>query len=224
MGLRSCATEGGPAPFQPMFLVEEITHRVLNEYAEAISALALAARAAPDVRTEVSLRAAAARLQAQAEAHRALQSPAGGGTMDLGNYLAQLCGLLSRAQLSQNGVRLIVSADEVWLDADRCWRVGLIVAELIRNAARHGFAGGPGNIRVEITETAGNINCRVRDDGRGAALGGGGRGSRLVQALAGELCGAVDWEFTPTGCCAGLQFARPIDCVWIAHQPHPQES
>jgi two-component sensor histidine kinase len=207
-----------------LFLVEEITHRVLNEYAEAISALALAARAAPDARTEVTLRAAATRLQAQAEAHRALQSPAGGGTMDLGDYLAEICGLLSKAQLSQNGVRLIVSADEVWLDADRCWRVGLIVAELIRNAARHGFAGGPGNIRVEITEAAGNVSCRVLDDGRGAALVGGGRGSRLVQALAGELCGSVDWDFTSTGCRACLDFARPVERVWIAHQPHSQES
>ena len=223
MGLQSCATEGAFVPLQPLFLVEEITHRVLNEYAEAISALAVAARAAPDARTEVTLRAAATRLRAQAEAHRALQSPAAAGLMDLGDYLVELCASLSKAQLSQNGVRLMVSADEVWLDADRCWRVGLIVAELIRNAARHGFAGGPGSIRVETTEAAGKISCRVRDDGRGGALGEGGRGSRLVQALANELRGAVDWDFTPAGCCARLDFARPIDCVWIGRQPHSEE-
>lgn len=223
MALQFGAAEPAFPPLQPLFLVEEITHRVLNEYAEAISALALAARAAPDARTEVTLRAAASRLRAQAEAHRALQSPAGAGLMDLGDYLARLCATLSEAQLAANGVRLTVSADEVWLDADRCWRVGLIVAELIRNAARHGLSGGPGNIRVETTETLGQISCQVRDEGSGAPLASGGRGRRLVQALAGDLGGSVDWNFTPSGCRARLEFARPIDCVWIGRQPHFEE-
>ena len=106
-------------------------------------------------------------------------------------------------------MRLTVSADEVWLDADCCWRVGLIVAELVRNAATHGLSGGPGAIRVEIGEALGRISCRVCDDGRGATTKGVGRGRRLVQALAAEFNGSVDWIFTPMGCCAQLKFTRP---------------
>ena len=36
MTLKCCASEDAWPPLQPLFLVEEITHRVINEYAEAI--------------------------------------------------------------------------------------------------------------------------------------------------------------------------------------------
>jgi two-component sensor histidine kinase len=62
---------------------------------------------------------------------------------------------MTRASLADHGVRLLVDADEIWLESGRSWRVGLIVAELIRNAARHGLGGGPGAIRVEIVKTCG---------------------------------------------------------------------
>jgi two-component sensor histidine kinase len=193
----------------PLFLVEEITHRVLNEYTEAIATLALAAASAPDPRSQVVLATAAGRLRAHAEAHRALQAPINEGPLDLAGYITQLCASLTRAQLAERGVRLTLSADQVWLDAGQCWRVGLIVAELIRNATRHGFSGGAGAIRIELTETSGRIGCRVCDDGRGGApRTGAGRGRRLVQTLAGELGGWVDWTFTPDGCCVRLAFPR----------------
>ena len=57
----------------PLFLVEEITHRVLNEYTEAIASLTLAAAAAPDIRSQGALTSAAPRLRTQAEAHRAFR-------------------------------------------------------------------------------------------------------------------------------------------------------
>ena len=105
-------------------------------------------------------------------------------------------------------MRLSVIADEVCLDSDRCWRVGLIIAELIRNATRHGFSGGPGSIRVEIAEASGLISCEVSDDGGVSSNAGSGRGLRLVQSLAMGLGGSVQWQFTPDGCSAHLQFAR----------------
>jgi two-component sensor histidine kinase len=197
----------GPPP-QPLFLVEEFNHRVLNEYAEAISALSLAAVAAPDTRSELALTSAAMRLRAHADAHRALQAPIYDGPMDLAAYIAQLCASLSKAQLAERGVRLTVRADEVWVDPERGWRVGLIVAELIRNASRHGLSGGPGAIGVEIIETADSIACLVYDNGRGASGPVIGRGRRVVIALADELGGEVGWSFASTGCCARLEFPR----------------
>jgi hypothetical protein len=81
-------------------------------------------------------------------------------------------------------MRLRVAADEVWLDADRCWRVGLIVAELVRNAARHGLSGGAGAIWVVVEDDAGYVRCSVCDNGGGSPGVRAGRGRRLVQALA----------------------------------------
>jgi two-component sensor histidine kinase len=214
MNLQDAEITSGHPSLEPLFLVEEMTHRVLNEYAEAISTLAMAVRSAPDSVSAMALTSAAARLRAHAEAHRALQAPIARGPANLADYIAQLCARLTNAWLAARGVRLTLRADDVWLDADRCWRVGLIVAELVRNAARHGLSGGPGAIRIEIAETSERISCRVRDDGRGTPSETIGRGRRLVQALAGELGGSVDWTFTPSGCSARLEFARPSKTDW----------
>ena len=219
MNLRDAERADGHASLEPLFLVEEITHRVLNEYAEVISTLAMAVRSAPDSVSAVALTSAAARLRAHAEAHRALQAPIARGPANLADYIAQLCARLTKAWLAANGVRLTLSADDVWLDADRCWRVGLIVAELVRNAARHGLSGGPGAIRVEITEASELIRCRVCDDGHGIPAETIGRGRRLVQGLAAELGGSVDWAFAPAGCCVHLEFARPAEIDWRIEPP-----
>ncbi len=194
---------------QPLHLIDEISHRVVNEYTEAICALGQAATAAHDTRAKFVLTSAANRLRAQVEAHRALQAPFVDGPMDLGDYIGRLCACLSRAPLAENGVWLRVTADEVWLDADRCWRVGLIIAELVRNAARHGLRGGAGAIWVVVEDAAGQVRCSVCDDGGGSPGVHAGRGRRLVQALAVDLGGSVAWSSAPNGCRAILEFDRP---------------
>jgi two-component sensor histidine kinase len=141
------------------------------------------------------------------EAHRALQAPLVDGPMDLADYIGQLCACLARAPLAENGMRLRVTADEIWLDAGRCWRVGLIVAELVRNAARHGLSGGAGAIWVVVEDVAGRVRCSVCDDGAAALGVRPGRGRRLAQALAAELGGSIAWSFAPNGCCVVLEFA-----------------
>ncbi len=198
----------GAIPLQPLHLIGEISHRVVNEYAEAICALGRAARTTPDIQAQLALTSVATRLLAQAEAHRALQAPVADGPMDLADYIVQLCACLARAPLAENGVRLRVTADEIWLDADRCWRVGLIVAELVRNAARHGLSSGAGAIWVVVEDAAGHISCSVCDNGEGSPGMCAGRGQRLVRALAAELGGSVAWRFAPNGCCAVLEFCR----------------
>jgi two-component sensor histidine kinase len=194
---------------QPLVLVQEITHRVLNEYSEAISSLALAAARAPDATSELALTSAALRLRARAEAHRALQSPSVKGRIDLAGYLDDLCERLNRALLADACTRLTVCADEIWLDADYCWRVGLIVAELVRNATRHGTCDGPGAINVETRQARGRIVCQVCNDADGGSAIGRGRGRGLVEAFAAELGGSVVWTFAPGGCCVRLEFPLP---------------
>jgi two-component sensor histidine kinase len=190
-----------------LFLVEEFTHRVLNEYTEAICSLSLAAAAAPDTRSIRAINAAAGLLHAHAEAHRALQVPLAEGSLELAAYLEGVCGRLAKAHLTTRGVRLTVCADEVWLKAVQCWRVGLIVAELVRNASRHGLRGGPGWIRVDVVAGHGQVVCCVRDNGRAVAgREGHGRGRRLVENLAAALDGALAWTHSPSGCCARVTF------------------
>jgi two-component sensor histidine kinase len=213
MSIQYWTAADGALSLQAFHLIDEITHRVVNEFSEAIATLSLAAGGSRDIQAAAVLTSAADRLRAHLESHRALQSPLDDGLADLADYIVGMCACLSRAPLATRGVQLTVGAAEVWLGADRCWRVGLVVAELIRNAARHGLGGGPGVVRVEISESSGLVTCLVSDNGRGDAAMHLGRGRRLVRALAAELGGSVEWEFTSVGCRALLAFPAvvPID-------------
>ena len=211
-------TNSWTAPRQPLslHLVEEISHRVVNEYVEAISILSLAASRG-HATSAPALALAAERLHAQAEAHRALLVPFVDGVMDLGVYVEKLCASLSRASLGERGIHLSVTTDEIWLDAACCWRVGLIVSELIRNAVRHGLGGRKGAIAIAMSQKGGRVQCLVSDDGCAASNPPEGRGRRLVRALAAELGGSVDWWFTRSGSFVGLEFpTAPSD------SSHPQ--
>ena len=91
-------------------------------------------------------------------------------------------------------------------------------AELVRNAARHGLSGAAGAIWVVVEEAADRITCLVCDDGAGAPGVRAGRGRRLVQALAAELGGSVEWTFAPAGCCVRLEFPR-AEPAWSIRGP-----
>jgi two-component sensor histidine kinase len=210
MSLQNFEISSAASPLQPLHLVEEISHRVANEYAEAIATLRLAAAGAGNPQVGAALSSVAKRLRAHAEAHRALLAPATGGPVDLADYIGQVCASITKASLAPNGVRLFVDADEIWLESGRSWRVGLIVAELVRNAAHHGLGRGSGAIRVSIGEACGWVSCRVSDNGCRAGDPQPGRGRRLVEALAAELGGSVDWWFTPAGCHARLEIPATL--------------
>lgn len=199
-------TTGFAAGATQLSLVEEINHRVINEYCEAISSLSLAAARAdsPGARDDLAL--AAERLRAHAETHRALLPPATAEVVDLTDYVARICVSLSRASLADMGVHIALTSDEIFLDAERCWRIGLILTELVRNAARHGLGGRAGSISIRIQALDGGVSCLVRDYGAQARHASRpGRGRRLVETLAAELGGSVDWRFTPIGCIAHFQ-------------------
>jgi len=190
-----------------LMLVEEIAHRVLNEYTHAIADLNLAARRVDDERTRRHLIDAADRLHAHAHAHRALAMPAGEGRCDVSDYLARVCSALGNALLAQTVLRLKLGTFVAVLSNDRCWRLALIVSELIHNAARHG--GPDGKIIVELSVADSQLVCCVSNAGASRSATGPGRGRRVVAALAEELEGHADWLFTPTGACAWVMV--PLD-------------
>ena len=206
-GMLAELSKASAASCQPLalHLVEEINHRVVNEYAEAIAILTLAA-SRRSTTADCALKRAAERLRAHAEAHRALLAPRADGPIDLGHHIGKLCSSLSGASLEERGIDLSLSTDEIWIDGARGWRAGLIVAELIRNAVRHGLQGRSGIIGVEVRKKGSRIQCIVSDDGRAASNPAEGRGRRLVRALAAELHGSVNWRFTNSGSIADVEF------------------
>jgi len=188
-----------------LMLVGEISHRVLNDYTDAIVTLAIARAETTDLTARSALAAAERRLLAYAAVHRALRPPPTGRRCDLGDYLAEVCSALSYASLRDRGLRLTLVPGDVSLESDRCWRVALIVAELVNNAVRHAFCGGGGWVLVEVEADGPTICCRVSDDGRPAADPLPGLGRQIVQSLAQALGGTIQWRFESGGPSAVLR-------------------
>lgn len=190
-----------------LVLVEEFAHRVLNEYSRAIAGLVLAARQAPDELARRQLFEAAERLHAHARAHRALAMPAAEAHCDVAEYIARVCSAIANAVQCEPGLQLKLGTFEALWPSDRCWRLALIVSELIHNATRHG--DGHGEIVVELSSAGSELVCQVSNHGACPTAPNLGRGRRVIVALARELGGRADWLFTPTSACAWV--AIPLD-------------
>ena len=195
----------------PMILVEEISHRVVNEYTQAIGCLRLAAAGMASEEARAVLIGAAAQLRNFAEAHRALQRPVSDEAVDVGEHLARLCAASMAAGLQDRGVRLSLSCDAIHLSAQHCWRVALIVAELVTNSVRHGLRGGPGQVTIQLVDDEGAVACRVSDDGTSEPISHAARGLSVVKALAADLEGDVIWRFGVGGTTAVLTFPKPFE-------------
>lgn len=197
-----------PLVCSDLILVEEICHRVCNQYAQAVGAIRQAAVSVRSREARAALASTADRLMAYAYAHRVLQAPDGLGEVSLPNHLEQLCAAMSASTLLERNIRLILVTEPVMLPARCCWRVALVTAELITNSLRHGLRQGPGEIIVKVACQGDRLVCEVTDDGTGCA-GRPGRGSAIVLALSAELGGEVDWRFGPDGTTARLAFPLP---------------
>jgi two-component sensor histidine kinase len=117
---------------------------------------------------------------------------------NLRDYLAALCrGAGDFHDLAARGIDLAFEPDdgEVVLGLDACTAVGIVVNELVANAAEHAFpAAGGGRIVVRLAPNGhGRITVSVEDDGVGVPPGAEGRSvglrvaRRLVERIGGSL-------------------------------------
>lgn len=97
------------------------------------------------------------------------------------------------------------------MNSGRCWRLGLIVSELITNAERHAFRNGGGLVRIEMLPSLSFVECRVTDNGTGEANTRPGQGLKIVKALAKSLGGTIDQRFGPHGATAVVIFPTELD-------------
>ena len=187
-------------------LLREYSHRINNEFASAIGVISIAAARTLDDQAKAALAAVRERLENYAEVHHALQMPEHSTSVDAGIYLRRLCQAISRSKLDAGDIELLLVERSFHMDSERCWRLGLIVSELITNAVRHAFHGGGGTIRVELLPSASFVECRVTDNGSGAANANHGHGLKIVGALADSLGGRIDMQFGPRGATCVLIF------------------
>jgi two-component sensor histidine kinase len=193
-------------------LLREFSHRVNNEFASAIAAISIAATRSASVEAEAALSAVRNQLQSYAQVHHALQMPEHTICIDAATYLRRLCAAISRSRLESKGIELRLVERTFQMNSERCWRLGLIVSELITNAERHAFRNeGGGVIRVELLPSTSFVECRITDNGAGEESAIRGRGLGIVESLAKSLGGTIDQHFGPQGATAVLIFPAEID-------------
>jgi two-component sensor histidine kinase len=194
-----------PLPRERM-LLQELNHRINNELCSAISVVSLTAARSSNKEVKAALTDVTELLYHYAGVHHALQMPEHDARVDAAAYLRNLCLSIRRSKLDHMKIDLVLAAPRLWLPSDRCWLLGLIVYELVTNAARHAFPDGNGGIRVELLRAGKFVECRVLDNGSAAVSFQPGRGLKIVDELTKALDGRFDQKFRSGGSASILVF------------------
>lgn len=170
-------------------LAREIDHRVMNSLQFVSSMLTMQSRSPNGLKAAAELKEAANRVAAVARVHRHSYSD------DIAEvsstvYLERLCEDLSGIV----GLPVSATGDELTIARSRIQPVGLIVNELVMNAAKH----GAGVITVSYRRAGDEIELSVADQGAGLPDGfdvkaaPSGLGMKVVGALASQLRGRFE--------------------------------
>lgn len=194
--------------FEEHLLLRELTHRINNELASTIGFVSVTAMRSGNHDVKVALESVVQYLHNYASIYRALQMPAADERIDAASYLRELCRLICRAKLQHKGIELAFIERPLQLNASRCWRLGMIVSELIGNASRHAFreGGGSRKIQVELVDHETEVECTVSDNGSGSEHIRPGQGLKIIRSLVDDLGGTIDHHSGAMGTTATLCF------------------
>jgi len=167
-------------------LLHELNHRINNEFAAVISAVSLAARRSNNDEVKAALSGVVELLHQYADVHRALQMPECDTLVDAGTYLRRLCRSITRSQLEDRKISLVLAAQPLQLTAHHCWRLGEIRAELLRADPF--------------------VECRIIDNGSTSGEVRPGHGLKIIDALTKSLGGQFAQTFGSQGSRAILVF------------------
>jgi len=178
-------------------MAREIDHRVMNSL-QFISSLLVMQSRVPDLSNAAGqLRMAANRVAAVARVHRHFSSDEAAEAVSCITFLRRLCTDLSGI-LEQP---ITVHGDEGYVSTTWIQPIGLLVNELVTNAAKHG--GGKPTVAYRIKGDVHELS--VCDDGEGLPSGfdleetGMGLGMKVVATLASQLGGRVTVGPNPAG-------------------------
>ncbi|MGN6819980.1 MAG: sensor histidine kinase [Sphingomonas sp.] len=180
-------------------MLSEFEHRVKNNFQIVASMLDIQRRRVSDPAASDALGAAMMRVDSIARAHRHLYRDGQGSEVNVSDYLKDLCDTLSDALLLRGGVTLDCDADAAHIQRDHAVSIGLVLNELVTNAAKHAFVGREtGTIHVSWKHKAeGGWRLTVADDGVGLPPGprpkrkDGGLGQRLIEAFVKQAGGTL---------------------------------
>lgn len=183
-------------------LLNELNHRLKNNFASIQSIAALTARGSPDLPTFIDT--FQSRLLALSNTQTLLTNT-GWESADIAAIFEQ--------ELRPYTQRAVIQGPTVLLDPKRALSMGLIAHELTTNAAKHGALSTPNgsiNVRWTMPDKNGRVSLEWLESGGPQITNPPSRkgfGSRLIRnSIQGALAGTADSKFLPTGLNMTLNF------------------
>ena len=175
-------------------MAREVDHRVKNSLQLISGLLRLQQTALGATEASSQLALAANRVAAVARVHQHLYAGDGDGEIDCRSYFQRLCDDLS-GTLGGEQAAIHVEVADAALPTVKMVPLGLILAELVANAAKHG--AGSINVTLERS-TVGGYALSVTDEGAGLPpeydpTQTSGLGMRVISALVGQLHGRLSF-------------------------------
>jgi PAS domain S-box-containing protein len=180
-------------------LLKEVHHRIRNNMASLASLLSLQADSAGDAKIGEALHAARGRVQSMQVLYDKLYLHGNCRFVLAREYFADLISDIKSALCASSDIALELRVDDVLLDAEYLFSLGILANELITNALKHAFPQGrAGTIRVDFSAGPG-AECvlSVADNGIGLpenarAGNSSGLGLALIDALTEQLHGSIE--------------------------------
>lgn len=199
-------------------LVRDMNHRIANSFTLVLAMMRLQRSAMDDADGRALLDTLENRIRATAEVHHALHRGHGDRvTIAADVFLHRLVdGVRDSMIATADGALLTfdLALAPVRLPADQAIPLGIVVTELVTNAAKHAMRGGrPPHLALTLlpARDGGRLCLRVSDDGPGPAapLSAGterGSGLDIVAAMTRQLNAAVLTGFTAAGSWTEITF------------------
>jgi PAS domain S-box-containing protein len=195
-------------------LLREADHRIKNSLQLVGSLLGLQRSRLSDPDAVAALDGAIARVMAISEAHRALHQSVDLRHIALDEMLRDLCAHVGTLNPALNF--LCDCPAGVELDTERAIPLGLVVSELLTNAAKHAYPSGRpsagGEVRTAGGLADGSFEIVVSDGGVGMGAPASSRarlGSTIVRSLVGQIGATMEVISAPgQGTRTRLRFAQ----------------
>ncbi len=191
-------------------LMKELEHRTKNNFAMVSSLLSMQQRRSASDEVKQALMSAASRVQSFAAIHETIYAAETySADIFLPHYLAPLIRQLESGLFENGRVTVELQCDPTHVARERALAFGLIINELVTNAAKHAFPEGrKGKITVTYREPSdAPWSLSVIDDGCGIGNApapnetavGSGLGKILMSSFATTAGGVVQTEDRPVG-------------------------
>ena len=183
-------------------LTREMSHRVKNSLASVVGLLRVQSRSAPSEEVRNALKDAASRITTIAQVHDHLWRSTRIGFVDISDFAGELCRKLQETLACE----VTCSFGHLMISADEAIPLGLLINELVTNAAKHAYPGGSGTIEVSGECRGASLRVVVSDQGIGLPKDfdidqpRSSLGFKIIKSLLAQLDGRMSVDLArPTG-------------------------